>query len=63
MIGDVIVGLITLTATRADRLDKVVVALLPELSRSAAQRLIAQGACKWMASPATPTIGCRQDRR
>ncbi|MFN4295037.1 MAG: S4 domain-containing protein, partial [Thermoflexales bacterium] len=37
------VGLITLTATQADRLDKVVVALLPELSRSAAQRLIAQG--------------------
>lgn len=43
MIGDVTVGLITLTATQADRLDKVVVALLPELSRSAAQRLIAQG--------------------
>ncbi|BCX03887.1 MAG: putative RNA pseudouridine synthase [Candidatus Roseilinea sp.] len=36
-------GLITLTAAQADRLDKVIVALLPMLSRSAAQRLIAQG--------------------
>ncbi|RMG62994.1 MAG: RluA family pseudouridine synthase [Chloroflexi bacterium] len=43
MIGDVTVGLITLTATQADRLDKAIAALLPELSRSAAQRLIAQG--------------------
>ncbi len=30
-------------ASRADRLDKIVVALLPELTRSAAQRLIEQG--------------------
>ena len=30
-------------APRADRLDKIVVALLPELTRSAAQRLIEQG--------------------
>lgn len=37
------IGPITLTATQADRLDKVIVALLPTLSRSAAQRLIAQG--------------------
>ncbi len=34
---------ITLTASRADRLDKVIAALIPALSRSAAQRLIAQG--------------------
>lgn len=31
------------SAPRADRLDKIVVALLPELTRSAAQRLIEQG--------------------
>ncbi|MCS7054640.1 MAG: RluA family pseudouridine synthase [Thermoflexales bacterium] len=36
-------GPITLTATHTDRLDKVVAALLPTLSRSAVQRLIAQG--------------------
>jgi len=34
---------VTLTASRADRLDRVIAALLPALSRSAAQRLIAQG--------------------
>lgn len=41
--ADATSGLVTLTATRADRLDKVVAALLPTLSRSAVQRLIAQG--------------------
>ena len=34
----------TFTAPRADRLDKIVVALLPDLTRSAAQRLIEHGA-------------------
>jgi len=34
---------IALTANHADRLDKIVAALIPTLSRSAAQRLIAQG--------------------
>jgi 23S rRNA pseudouridine1911/1915/1917 synthase len=37
---------ITLTANRADRLDKLIAALVPTLSRSAAQRLIAQGSVR-----------------
>lgn len=37
---------ITLTASRTDRLDKVITGLIPTLSRSAAQRLIAQGRVK-----------------
>jgi len=36
-------GLLTLTVAQPDRLDKAIAVLLPMLSRSAAQRLIAQG--------------------